>query len=217
MERGAAKGIKAFIFDFDGTLAQQTLDFKLMRREAVAALARFVSVPDRPELPTMELLDIVGEATEAARTARCAALEAVRRVESEAAKQSSLFPYVRPMLAALHAQGLVMAIITRNCPEAVRTVFPDIDAHSLLFTRDDVARVKPHPDHLLAAVDALGIEPEQALMIGDHPMDVMVGKRAGTFTAAVATGEHPLEALRTCEPDFLARNGNELMRRLGVF
>lgn len=211
-----ARGIRAFIFDFDGTLARQTLDFAVMKREALAALAEHVAVPPRPELPTMELLALVGRETEAARAGCDAALAAVRRVELQAAATSSLFPFVRPMLAAFKAKGLACAVITRNFAEAVRTVFPDIDEHMLLFTRDDVPEVKPHPAHLCAALAALNVAPEHALMVGDHPMDIAVGKACGTLTAGVATGGHALEGLRGHDPDFLAPDGDALMRELGI-
>lgn len=210
------RGIRALVFDFDGTLARQTLDFSVMRREALAAMARHVTVPDRPDLPVMELLALVGDATDAAVAARAAALEAVRAVEVRAARESSLFPFVRPMLARLGALGLAMGVVTRNCPEAVALVFPDAAAHCALFTRDDVSRVKPDPAHLVAALEQLRVPAAAALMIGDHPMDIEVGKRAGTLTGGVATGKHSLEELAACGPDFTARNGGDLMRELGV-
>ncbi len=210
------QGIAALIFDFDGTLAVPMLDFGLMRRAAVAAMRRHVAVPDRPDLPTMELLALIGTETDEARAARAAALQAVRDVEIEAARHSALFPFVRPMLARLPQLGLAMAIVTRNCREAVTAVFPDVEAHALLLTRDDVARVKPDPEHLVRALDLLALEPAKALMIGDHPMDIEVGKRAGTRTAGVLTGEKPREAMAACSPDYLAEDGGGLMRMLGI-
>lgn len=210
-------GITALVFDFDGTLAHQTLDFGVMRREALKAMAKHIDVPDRPDLPTMELLALVGTQTDRARAARCAALEAVRRVEVDAARESSLFPYVRPMIARIRDLGLDMAIVTRNCLEAVSTVFPDVLEHCLLLTRDDVAKVKPDPEHLLRALERLGREPQKAMMVGDHPMDIEVGKRAGSHTAGVATGGHSLETLRACSPDMAAPDGETLMHELGIF
>ncbi len=210
-------GIRALVFDFDGTLAEPTLDFKVMRRRALEAVALHVPVPDRPDLPAMELLELLGEATEEVRAARRAALAAVRDVEVEAAKTSALFPFVRPLIEALRENGLGFAVITRNCPEAVRTVFPDVDDHcSCLLTRDDVPRVKPDPDHLLRAVGSLGLPPESVLTVGDHPMDILVGKRAGTRTAGVASGGIPAETLAECAPDFLAADAGELARLLGI-
>lgn len=216
MSEYRAQGIKALVFDFDGTLAIPTLDFATMRREAVRAMAAHVAVPDRPNLPTMELLALIGTGTEAARAAHAAALGAVRQVEIEAARRSSLFPFVRPMLGRLRELGLVMGIVTRNCPEAVAAVFPDAKEHGIVLTRDDVAHIKPDPRHLTDALALLRVAPENALMVGDHLMDIEVGKRAGTITAAVASGEHPREKLATAEPDYLAADGGELMRMLGI-
>ena len=210
------RGIAALIFDFDGTLAVPALDFAVMRREAIRAMENHVTVPDRPDLPTMELLALIGTGTAAAKAARAAALEAVRNVEIEAAKQSSLFPFVRPMLARLRELGLGMAIVTRNCPEAVAAVFPDAAEHGPVLTRDDVPRVKPDPGHLIAALQRLNVPADNALMIGDHVMDIEVGKRAATLTAAVASGEHSLAKLAASGPDYIAPDGSSLMRLLGI-
>ncbi len=213
-----SRGIVALIFDFDGTLAVPTLDFAHMKREARKVIARFCPVPEAA-VPTMELLDIVEAAhPDLAEAIRPAVLQRVREVEVEAAARSSLFPYVRPMLAACRTFGLQTGIITRNCPEAITRVFPDIAEHfPCIVTRDDVPRVKPDPEHLLAALEQLGVSPEETLMIGDHPMDIVVGQRAGTFTAGLATGEASLEELRSRTPDYCEASGEALMRRLGIF
>lgn len=209
-------GIRALVFDFDATLARQAIDFDHMRREALAAAAAHVTLPDRPDLRTMELLALVGTATENTRNAQKAARDAIRKVEVAAAATSSLFPFVRPMLQRARELGLPMAIVTRNCREAVQTVFPDVTEHFTLLTRDDVPRVKPDPVHLTMALDRVRVMPEQALMIGDHPMDIEVGKNAGAMTAGVATGDHSLDDLRECGPDYLAADGGELMRMLRI-
>lgn len=209
-------GITALIFDFDGTLANQTIDYTVMKQEAVAAARRFAPLTDFPHLPTVELLAQLDLATTAGKNALAAALAAIARVEVAAAARSALFPFVRPMLARLPELGLRMGIITRNCREAIAAVFPDAEDHAALFTRDDVPRVKPDPIHLQMALDRLAVRPENALMIGDHPMDIAVGKTAGTKTAAVATGYHSAKDLATCAPDYMADNGQDLLIRLGL-
>ena len=213
-------GIRALVFDFDGTLAVPTLDFAHMRREATAVMAAHAPVPqDAAHLPTMELLAVVEASLPAAPAAslRKAVLDTVCAVEVEAARHSALFPFVRPMVAACRELGLAIGIITRNCPQAVRTVFPD--AHVLfpcLLTRDDVPLIKPDPDHLLRALALLGATPQETLMVGDHSMDIETGRRAGARTAAVASGEHSSERLQACEPDYFAPDGETLLRQLGI-
>ena len=52
-------------------------------------------------------------------------------------------------------------------------------------TRDDVAHAKPEPDLFLAAVDALGVRPEDAVAIEDSPNGITSAIRAGLFCVAV--------------------------------
>jgi phosphoglycolate phosphatase len=135
----------------------------------------------------------------------------------EAAAQSGLFPFTLSVLEALRAQGTAVAVVTRNCPEAVFRIFPALLEHvACVLTRDDVPRVKPHPEHINAALGIVGCEPGKCLMVGDHPMDIEAGKRAGTLTAGVASGDVSCECLREAGPDWLAQDVGELMRRRGV-
>lgn len=179
--------------------------------------------PGRPDLPVMEWIAHVTALLEAhGRPADAAALHAdahaaIRRVEVEAAARGSLFPFTRPMLAKLAALDVSVAIVTRNCPEAVRAVFPDVDALCpCLLTRDDVPSVKPDPDHLLRALGMLGRPPAEALMVGDHPMDIVTGHRAGTLTAGVASGESPAHALHEAGAHVVADDCAALMVQLGL-
>uniref|UniRef100_B8DNN9 phosphoglycolate phosphatase n=3 Tax=Nitratidesulfovibrio TaxID=2802295 RepID=B8DNN9_NITV9 len=180
-------------------------------------------LPDRRDLPVMEwiahvagLLETHGRRDDAA-ALHADAHAAIRRVEVEAAARGSLFPFTRPMLAALSAMDVAVAIVTRNCPEAVRAVFPDVDALCpCLLTRDDVPSVKPDPDHLLRALGMLGRAPAEALMVGDHPMDIVTGHRAGTLTAGVASGESPARALHEAGAHVVANDCAALMVHLGL-
>ncbi len=228
--------VRAVVFDFDGTLAAPTLDFGVMRRAVAEAMRPHLEpypvpgptsapahAPDRPDLPVMEwIAHVTGLLRQHGRRADADALHAdahaaIRRVEVEAAARGSLFPFTRPMLAALDSLGVAVAIVTRNCPEAVRAVFPDVDSLCpCLLTRDDVPSVKPDPAHLLRALDMLGRTPGEALMVGDHPMDILTGHRAGTLTAGVASGESPARALRDAGAHVVVDDCAALMVHLGL-
>jgi phosphoglycolate phosphatase len=107
--------------------------------------------------------------------------------------------------------------VTRNCPEAIFAVFPDIDDYcSCVLTRDHVKNVKPDPEHLGPALERADCSGAQALMVGDHPMDIEAGKRAGTHTAAVLTGETGFAELLAAKPDVIAPDAAALMRGLGL-
>lgn len=189
----------AVVFDFDGTLARLTIDFDRMRREVLALLARHGA--PCAGLERLQVLELVEAAALRLRARgrdggpfRAAALAAVERIELAAADAGGLLPGVPAALAALRARGYRLGIVTRNCAAAVASVLQgpaggDL-AHDVLLARDHVSRVKPDPTHLEAALAALGVSPPAALMVGDHPLDVAAGRRAGMRTVGVLSGRH---------------------------
>lgn len=189
---------EAIIFDFDGTLATLTIDFGLMRRKVGALAAAYLEddVPDVGE-PVLEWLEVLkgrveqAEGLDVAMEFHTRCRFAIIEMEVAAAREGELFGFTRPMLSWLRGRGVRTGIVTRNCTPAVRTVFADVDEYvDVLLAREDAERVKPDPAHLLAACARLGVEPGRALMIGDHPMDVVAGHRAGMHAAAVYSGRY---------------------------
>lgn len=209
--------LAAAIFDFDGTLARPALDFGLMKRR-IAALAREVLGLDTAPgpLPALEWIEqLCASRPDTAAAFRDQAHAMIEDMERQAAARTSLFPFARPVLSGLSRAGVTPAIVTRNTRQAVDTVFPDADRYvAVILTREDVAEVKPHPGHLLAALSRLGAEPGQALAVGDHPLDVLAARRAGTLAAAVASGSTPREELARYAPDFLEDDAGALARTL---
>ncbi len=54
---------------------------------------------------------------------------------------------------------------------------------------DDVKKLKPHPEGVSLAMEIAGIKnPNDVLMVGDLPLDLIAGFGAGTNTAAVSWG-----------------------------
>lgn len=213
--------IRALVFDFDGTLARLTIDFELMKRR-IASLAA-VFLPHRPQpnsVPALEWLEeLAARVAETdkglAREFHCRARLAITAMELDAAREAELFVGTRPMLEGLARRGLACAVITRNSTAAVKVVFPDIHEHCRAFiAREDAPRVKPHPEHLLSALDRLAVDPGRALMVGDHPMDIETAKRAGTLSAGVASGRVGESALLEAGADFVAPDCAGLVQML---
>jgi len=212
--------IQAMVFDFDGTLAELLIDFEAMKRD-VAALARELRLPCPPlEAPVLEWIACVEGlavcenpvgAPHFSRRARTLVME----MELEAAGRATLFPFTREVLIELGRRSVKTAVITRNCREAVQRVFPDLEAYcGCLLARDDVERVKPHPDHLTKAMEALSAHPDSTLMVGDHPLDMETGKRAGVLTAGVWSGRASREGLMTSGARWTAPHCGDLVALL---
>ncbi len=203
---------KAVIFDFDGTLAELNIDFAMMAQH-VEALARQMGYdapwPEGYLLEAMAQVQLVlgnGFDQQARRI--------IRDIEVEAADRAELFSFTRPLLDHLGAMGIGRAVISRNCDVAIRRVFPDIDEKCEVFVPRELApRPKPHPDHVVQALEALKVAPGDAWMVGDHPTDMQAGKAAGCGCVGVASGRtSPDDLIRAGADKVLPHSGAMLAR-----
>ncbi|NWF91718.1 MAG: HAD family hydrolase [Syntrophaceae bacterium] len=213
--------IKAVIFDFDGTLAVLNIDFNAMREE-VLELIRGFGVEERSitQRYLLEMIDQVYPIVRKKSPARASefyrrAHQILQRFELEAARRGRLIPGVKRTLRSLRQRGMKVGIITRNCEEAVRKVFPAVDRFCDVFiSRDGVRRVKPHPDHLSSAMKALDVSGEEAVMVGDHPIDIQAGKKVGMKTIGVLTGRTKREEFEGAGADYVLREASEIFELL---
>ena len=113
----------------------------------------------------------------------------LHEIEMEAAGEGKLLPRVEETLADLRKKGIKVGIVTRNCADAVRRVFPKInDFCDVFVSRNSVKNVKPHPEHLTTAMNGLSVSGTETVMVGDHILDIQAGKRVGAKTIGVLTG-----------------------------
>ena len=77
------------------------------------------------------------------------------------------------------------------------------DRFQALVAFEDTQNKKPHPEGLLLALSRLGVEPRNAIYVGDRPEDVAMGKSAGTLTAAIVSNFSSEAMLRSAIPDVL--------------
>jgi phosphoglycolate phosphatase len=215
------KRLEAIIFDFDGTLAELHLDFVEMKRRLKTLAEEYFSYVALPAtMPALEWLETLVVSLQESDEAAALDLEEragllIKEIELDAARRGALFPFTRAILDELQKACIKVAIITRNCEEAVRIVFPDLDRYCDGFlARNHVARVKPDPDHILCALEKIGASRETALMVGDHPLDMQAGHRLGILTAGVWSGNASPEDLLRSGADMIARNCQELMLEL---
>ncbi|MFD2171977.1 pyrophosphatase PpaX [Tumebacillus lipolyticus] len=123
------------------------------------------------------------------------------------------FPQVRDVLVNLHRNGIKMAIVTskRRLTAQMGWELAKIGPYFDSFvTADDTEKHKPHPDPLLLAMEQLGADPEQTLMVGDSPYDILGGQAANVKTVAVAWSLRGEAGLRTYNPDYIVQDMNEL-------
>lgn len=222
MKQDAALDVKAVIFDFDGTLAVLNIDFGFMRNQVFNLIRRFgVLEESLRQKYALEIIDEVSEilfqrSPDIAKEFYEMAHGILHDIEMKAASEGRLLPKVEETLAELRKRGIKVGIVTRNCEEAVRRVFPKIDDFCDVFvSRNSVKKVKPHPEHLTAAMTGLRVSGKETVMVGDHILDIQAGKRVGATTVGVLTGRTKREDFEEAGADLILDDVSGLCAWLG--
>jgi phosphoglycolate phosphatase len=208
---GPAPGLRAVLFDFDGTLGDSY--------PAIAASVNHVrALRGLTPLPVEEVRRHVGRGapyllahTVGVGDADVAAYKAHH--PSVLLTGTTLVPGAAEAVAALSGRGLRLGVCSNKPVAFTRALL----AHFGLAARfaavlgpEDVARPKPAPDMLLAALHRLQVTPPQALYVGDMTVDVETARAAGVAVWVVPTGSDTADALRRAGPDRLLRDLHEL-------
>ena len=92
-----------------------------------------------------------------------------------------------------------MAILTnRNRKTTLEHIRPVKDYFKIIITADELnGKLKPDPFGINLILKQTGFNPEEVIMVGDRPEDLLAGVAAGTKTVAVIW-EHGL----SCDKDF---------------
>lgn len=83
-------------------------------------------------------------------------------------------------------------------------------------TPDDVAEVKPSPVPFLKAMSDLDVRPVDCIVVGDEPVDMIGGKRAGAGTVGLPVGFFSSEELLAAGADHILSSVNLLPTLLGI-
>lgn len=166
--------IKAVIFDLDGTITEPFLDFDAIRQEIGLS----------PEDAT--LLEAMEKMTPPQRQRVMAIIE---RHEQRAVEESTLNDGAAELLDNLRAGGIKIGILTRNKRSNAIAI---AQKHGLefdaIFDRED-GPVKPDAFGVLWLCKKFGVQPAEAMVVGDYLYDVQAAEAAGA--AAVLLKNHP--------------------------
>lgn len=103
-------------------------------------------------------------------------------------------PGARDLIHRARSRGVKTAAVT-NGPranlQAVLTATGLTDAFDHTGTSNDVTHGKPHPELYLAALDALNVQPDQALVFEDSPSGIAAARAAGIDVVAIASSLSP--------------------------
>ncbi len=113
---------------------------------------------------------------------------------------------VEATLSHFADEGLQQTLATnKSTPEAEKILAHlGIDGYfDLMIGYDDVSSPKPSPEMVLLALEAMGVKPQEAVLVEDSPTGLAAGKGAGVFTVALTTGFYDAGVLAASKPDYI--------------
>lgn len=196
--------VRAVLFDFDGTLADSY--------DAIAASVNHVRKHRGLSPLTVDQVRVhVGHGPGhllacTVGTGDAKENDAIYRAHHPSVMKEGtrLLSGTEEVLRTLHQRGLKLAVCS-NKPLAYTKslldylkVRPYFDA---VLGPEDVARPKPAPDMLLAGLERLDVQADEAIYVGDMTVDIETALAAGVRVWVVPTGSDERETLEAARPD----------------
>jgi phosphoglycolate phosphatase len=207
-------GVRALIFDLDGTLIDSKLDLAL----SVNAARRHMGLPP---LPHEKIYGYVGRGApmlirqslgrEASEDDVARALDFFLAYYRQHLLDNTVpYPGVREALDSL--DGRPMAVLSNKPAGPSRRILEGLDLaryFRFIYGGNSFAQKKPDPEGLYAILRDFGAAPREAMVVGDSEYDVLTARHAGAWACGVSYGlgshqltHHP--------PDLLLDNLREL-------
>ena len=162
---------EAIVYDLDGTIVRLAVDWDAVEAEIYALYDAAGEVP--PEDGYWTLLTEAGD------------FDRREAVESIIADHERTGAYHAERLAIadrISRMDRPLGVCSLNCEAACRIALSEhglADSFEVVIGRDSVGSMKPDPEPLLAALDALEVEPSAGLFVGDSASDEQTADRAG--------------------------------------
>lgn len=197
--------IKAVLFDLDGTLLDtneliytsfvKTFKDKLNIELKKEEVTQFFGIPLGDPFKKYTNSENVDE------------LVAYYREYNEAIHDTMCFAFegVKELLTSLRDKGIKIAIVTskrRELAERGMKIAGIYDFMDVIITPESTKKHKPDGEPAIKACNDLGIDPSEAIMVGDSPFDIYCGKNAGCKTCGVNYTFIDLNVLKESEPDY---------------
>jgi HAD superfamily hydrolase (TIGR01509 family) len=169
---------KLVLFDLDGVLIDSRLNMEYAWRAVQKTTGIDICFDDYFKLigrPFFDILNILGLSD------RYSTISSIFNTAStEKMNLISFYPDVLETLVYLHNNNFKIGVVTskdhfrtKKILNRVPFMLDDIQTPSSIY------RGKPAPDHILASISTTGIDPKDAIYVGDMDVDLEAAKRAG--------------------------------------
>jgi len=219
------KGVpKAVLLDLDGTIVHFTFDAKRIRSEIAEIFVKSRIPQDlfKPEYRISEILNkteeylnsnLAREEQKRVKAFKRRVDQVIERYEMEGAKNTTIINGVDKALGELKEKGIKLVIVTNNSIRPTYYTLQKIgltDFFDIVLTREYTQFIKPHPQLIQTALKKLGLQPSEAISVGDSPVDIKASKEASVIAIGVTTGIANEETLRASGAEHVISSLNQL-------
>lgn len=116
------------------------------------------------------------------------------------AKHSVVFPGVVDGLKACQEAGIKVALVTNKPVNMTRSALRELGlerSFDVVVAAGDAPTVKPEPEMLLLACQKLGVNPGDAVMVGDSGNDALAARNARMRSILLSTGYNEGEPIES--------------------
>ena len=196
------KKYKAYLFDFDYTLADSS-------KGIVKCFRIVLDNHDYQGISEMQIKRTIGLTLEESFTLLTGVsdpkvlaaykAEYVKAADVHMTANTVLFPETLKVLRSLKEQGAQLGIISTKYRYRILDLLSRYlgdDFLDVVIGGEDVRAHKPSPEGLLAALDCLKVAADEALVLGDSVVDAQTARAAGVDFAGVLHGMTTREELQ---------------------
>ena len=209
---------KLIIFDFDGTLCDTRRNIIIAFRATMERLC--LDMRDEETCGATIGLTLRDGFKSMYPTLNDAAIDncvdTYRQIFAERRKElmPDLFPHVKETLEELHRRGHRLTIASSRLTDSLLLFMRHHEIDTLfeyVVGSDSVVNHKPHPEPVIKTLNALGIAPCEAIVVGDMPVDVFMAHNAEVRAIAVEYGNATRAELIESQAEWIIDDFRELL------
>ena len=185
---------KAVILDFDGTMGdtqslivrtmQQTISALGLPRRDAGQCAAMIGLPLRRTFTDLiPMSEAMGD--------RCVEVYTELFFRNNKEMTVPVFPGVVETIKLLHSRGLLLTIASSRQRQSLMMFLGDMGLESYIpyiVSASDIEHAKPAPDMVLRTLADNGLEPGEAIVVGDTRFDIEMAHNAGVRAIGVTYG-----------------------------
>lgn len=210
--------IKLVIFDFDGTIMDTKNTIIAAKQETLRQMG--LAVADE-----QTCANTIGMSAKTGFQKLCPELseemigvcmKRYREIFDETKKvvPPVLFPNVVETLNELKKKDIICTIATSRGRKSLIDFLESMSIakyFSYILAAEDTALLKPNAEPVNKTLIDLSYDAENAIVVGDMPFDIIMGKNAGVYTCGVTYGVSDKNSLLESGADYLIDNISELL------